>query len=700
MRGMWSSVLTLWLIGGAISTSEITLPLSVKFGHGLVTFSEETNGVFYTISEEDKPTIRSTFVTDESSWAKSDQEYSVTDCTTDEEACLIFVVNDVTLVLTREVSSRVGYTHASLNATSDNTTVGTCLELVDGVDWFGGPEQWTQIWPVQNDQWNYTAYYTKEDDAVAIAEPYWVSSEGTYLYANPATSLFIDQNHLHDGFLCLYAQNVSPYRARNYTSLEYWIGRYDDPKTAHEAAVEKFFTKPTDIPDEQMIALPIWSTWARYKVNVNDSIVREYAQEILDNGFNHSQVEIDDYWETCYGSLTFNTSDSKFPDIKNLTDDLHDLGFRVTLWIHPFINVECDEWYAIAESAGYFVKDESGNMLTTWWRGENASLIDFTNEDAVTWFSARLTALKESAGIDSFKFDAGEASWAPEPAVLTGNIEESPGILTYQYTRAVAAFGTAIEVRTGWQTQDLPIFVRMLDKETSWTIDNGLPTLITTLLAMNLAGYGFVLPDMVGGNGYINSSSTLTEYPSKELFIRWLQANTFMPSIQYSFVPWDYDNETVEICRTYTDLHEEYAPTIIEAMNALVANGTPVNPPVWWLDPKNSEAFNISDEYLLGEVILVAPVIEEGAVTRDIFLPSGTWRDASYSPYQTYEGPTWIYNYPAPLEILPYFVEASYWEELGKDTTSETTSGGFTLSSSPTVLCASVILALTTKLFN
>lgn len=58
-------------------------------------------------------------------------------------------------------------------------------------------------------------------------------------------------------------------------------------------------------------------------------------------------------------------------------------------------------------------------------------------------------------------------------------------------------------------------------------------------------------------------------------------------------------------------------------------------------------------EYLLGEEILVAPVIEEGAVSRDIYLPKGLWKDASDNV--TYIGPGWIRNYDAPLDKLPYF---------------------------------------------
>ncbi|KAI4463783.1 glycosidase family 31 [Holotrichia oblita] len=113
--------------------------------------------------------------------------------------------------------------------------------------------------------------------------------------------------------------------------------------------------------------------------------------------------------------------------------------------------------------------------------------------------------------------------------------------MTAEYVRACAIFGDYIEVRAGWGTQDLPVFVRMIDKDSRWGLNNGLRSLVTTLLQMNMNGYTMVLPDMVGGNGYED------ERPSAEMFIRWLQANTFMPNIQFSYVPWDFDDDTVSL---------------------------------------------------------------------------------------------------------------------------------------------------------
>lgn len=101
--------------------------------------------------------------------------------------------------------------------------------------------------------------------------------------------------------------------------------------------------------------------------------------------------------------------------------------------------------------------------------------------------------------------------------------------------------GPISEVRSGFETQELPVLVRMVDKDTHWRLDNGLRSLVTTLLQMNMVGYPFVLPDMIGGNGYGNDVIT------PELFIRWLQATTFMPVLQFSYVPWQFDDPEVKV---------------------------------------------------------------------------------------------------------------------------------------------------------
>lgn len=315
--------------------------------------------------------------------------------------------------------------------------------------------------------------------------------------------------------------------------------------------------------------------------DVNEAVVREFAQEILSNGFG-GQFELDDDWEECYGALKFNTK--KFPNIRSLTDWLHSQNFRVTLWIHPFINKNCKGYYEDAKASGKFVLDKNNNSDTSWWNSlENqAAYIDFTKTDVAKWFSDRLKLLQTVDGIDSFKFDAGETSWTPKNPVLNATAKEYPYKITTDYVKTVSKFGDLVEFRTGYGTQSLPTFIRMIDKDTEWTLNNGLPTLITTLLQvnsskqsrlfskiefhcelsrfhsfqMNMNGYPLVLPDMIGGNGYnpcfvapgapvpenCNPNNNDEGRPDEEIFLRWLQANVFMPALQFSYVPWEYSD--------------------------------------------------------------------------------------------------------------------------------------------------------------
>lgn len=247
---------------------------------------------------------------------------------------------------------------------------------------------------------------------MAIVERYWLNSKGVYYYIDADTPLFITQKP--NEMICFKYEKELPYnfRASRFTS-RMMIGVAQNPKDAHMKAVQLHLKKPRGIPDERMVRLPIWSTWARYGRPINQDIVKEYANEIVTNEFENAQLDIDDFWEDCYGSLTINTTN--FPDMKALTTELKDMGFRVTMWIHPFINKNCQPWYDDAKRMGYLMHDYTGNTDTSWWNsGRNeAAYVDFTNPAAMQWWVDRIKQVQEESGVDNFKFDAGETSWGP-----------------------------------------------------------------------------------------------------------------------------------------------------------------------------------------------------------------------------------------------------------------------------------------------
>ncbi|CAF4861266.1 unnamed protein product [Pieris macdunnoughi] len=556
--------------------------------------------------------------------------------------------DDVSFDMTSEYHEDVNGYKVSISWDGpSNKVFEDCFEFGSS-QWFGGPEQKEQYWPIQKSKLENYSIISKELDNSAVAERYWLNSNGIYIYVHPEAPLFVDYHNILDNHICLIANVADPYSTRRtHNVLKYDIWFFSDAKVAHQHAVDTYLGKPSGIPDYRMIQYPIWSTWARYSREIDQENLWAFANEIKDSGFPNAQFEIDDLWEICYGSLT--VDERKLPNLKQLVQDIKGLGFRVAIWVHPFINKDCEPWYSEALGKGYLVLNEEGSPDSSWWNnnGSIPGYIDFTNPEASAWYTSRVQEIIDTYDIDTLKFDAGESSWSPQIPVQNGDIDLHPGHIVQSYVRAVAEFGSMIEVRSGMRTQDLPVFVRMVDKDTYWGFNNGLQTMIPTLLAMNLNGYTLVLPDMIGGNGY-------NEKPSKELFVRWLQVNVFMPTLQYSFVPWDHDDEAVEICRKYTQIHADYADEIVAAMEASVKVGTPVNPPIWWLDPTDEQALAVWDEFLLGERILAAPVVEEGAVSRDIYLPRGTWKDGNTG--DIYTGPTTLTAYPAPLDILPYFI--------------------------------------------
>ncbi|KAH1021222.1 hypothetical protein HUJ04_010761 [Dendroctonus ponderosae] len=171
---------------------------------------------------------------------------------------------------------------------------------------------------------------------------------------------------------------------------------------------------PEAHPGDKMIEELIWTTWAKYKKPINDETVLEFGRTIRSHGYEGGQLEIDDSWETCYGSQQF--TEEKFANIQNTVNTLHEDGWRVSLWIHPFVNDDCEENSAIGKRLGYFVHNPQNETNAVWWNSDYGHQIDFTKPAAAQWWSDRVKSIQESIGMDSFKFDAGEVDYVNQRA--------------------------------------------------------------------------------------------------------------------------------------------------------------------------------------------------------------------------------------------------------------------------------------------
>ena len=414
--------------------------------------------------------------------------------------------------------------------------------------------------------------------------------------------------------------------------------------------------RPAAPPPPEVIRAPIWTTWARYKQNVDQKKTLTFAREILHHDLPASVMEIDDKWQAGYGELDFDMN--KFPDPKEMVDELHALGFAVTLWVMPFVEEDTDA-YREGSEKGYFVtsKRRHGNLkpgFFKWWNTPPVVALDVTNPDAVNWFVTRLKSLQQRYGIDGFKFDAGEPCFLPR-MFETHEALGHPSEYTRYWVERVASQFALAEVRTGHGTTGVGVLTRMGDRFSEWGSGNGLRSIIPTLLTSGVMGYPFCLPDMIGGNAYFGRR------PDRELLVRWAQANALMPAMQFSIAPWDAGADVAELIKQSLKVRERIVDVMIRLTGEACLDLAPMCRPMWWLDPTDEKTYRIADQFAVGDDVIVAPVVTRGAVTRDVYLTKGSWVDISAedddgAERKTYRGGAWLFGYDAPLHKLPCFV--------------------------------------------
>ncbi|XP_059158890.1 myogenesis-regulating glycosidase-like isoform X2 [Physella acuta] len=526
-----------------------------------------------------------------------------------------------------------------------------CYDMADFY-WYGGFEQSYQFWPMNNLEMNSSPFITGDTYATdaygGVIEGIFLSSAGVGIYVDELSPLYLGVNEKSSEMLCLRGKvgSDTPFFSIPKPFLKYDVCQSPNVLTMWQGMSELYFPKPRSVPSVDLFRSPIWCTWATYKSDINESTVLDFAEQISDHGFNISQLEIDDDWTPHYGDFNFSTS--KFPDASALIAKLNGMGIPVTVWMHPFFNNDSDAFRELS-GEGFLIKNLNSDdpHLVSWWKGSFAGVLDFTNPKAVSWYLDKTKYLKDKYNVASFKFDAGEVLWIPGTYRLSQSLA-TPNYITRQYSTLtfMADDQRRQELRVGFRSQESSLMVRMLDRDSNWSHRLGIKTLIPCALTFGFMGYPFVLPDMIGGNAYGG-------FPDAELFIRWLQATTFMPILQFSIVPWMYNDTYVDLARQLVKLHEDYADKIIELAENARKTGEPINRPLWWLDPYDDQALSTDTEFLLGSDVLVAPVLDQGAVSRDIYLPVGRWKDETTG--KLYEGRQWLKDYPAPLNVLPYF---------------------------------------------
>lgn len=531
-----------------------------------------------------------------------------------------------------------------------------------------------------------------------VLDNFIVSSNGWMIDVDKSIPGWFKQENFDEYILAAEYDNAKFYLGQNDENLQlkYKVCNYHNnlkQTLQHEvyADVESWNMNP----DPRMIKNPIWSTWAKFRMPVSQNDTINYANDILKFWepacVDHScgQIEIDDKWQINYGDLEFDFDENKFPQPKQMVDDLHANNFTVTIWTTPFVNRDA-KIYSEVQNQEYYVKNSNGdhNSHIHWWQcGINplkerdfrcGYILDFTNPKVYDWQKSRFERLKTKYGIDGFKFDAGEEDYFPENFKLYDENIWSFGQYTTKYAEFCNEFGGNGEMRAAYNQKEIYSgWTRFLDLSSSWSEFNGLRSIIPKALTFSLAGYPWIMSDMIGGN--VGGVLFDLEVPEPELFIRWTQLAMFMPTVQFSLTPWEdpYLNEfasyqVAENAINFAKLRNKYVTPIILGFQANKSKigqpkfGFPVTP-VWWLENSDPEImqklYQVSDEYMVGTSILVVPIDQENTQSRTVYFPgdkSTTWHKIDCFTHEitdtVFAGGSIIENYQIGLYEIGLFI--------------------------------------------
>ena len=400
---------------------------------------------------------------------------------------------------------------------------------------------------------------------------------------------------------------------------------YKNLKGAYLAAMKAHFHFDGNMPDSLFWKAPQYNTWIELGTNQTSDGILEYAESIIKNGLKPGVLMIDEGWQQDYGVFEFNKS--KIPDPGELIDKLHKMGFKVMLWTTPLTSAAGDRFKELRDK-NFLVRDKDGKpAVREWWCGYSA-VIDLTNPNAVKWYQEQLNSLIDRYGIDGYKLDAGDRYFYRDDDIICGNIPAR------EQTKAFNKIGESYrfnEYRAAWNFGGHAVVARLHDKKHSWN-DFGLNTLIPHTIIQGLCGYAYCCPDMVGG-GMEDSFKTGAAL-DEELFTRWAQANALMSMMQISIAPWRVlKKENAELVKAAIKLHEEHGDLFYSLAQNASKTGEPIVRHMAYEFPDGGfETENT--QFMLGGDILVAPVLEKGAVSRTVRIPEGKWKTADGKVYE------------------------------------------------------------------
>lgn len=496
--------------------------------------------------------------------------------------------------------------------------------------WWGGASHFGVRMPFGKEEF---ALDLRKDLGGNQGAPLLLSSHGRYVWADEPFRFAFS------------AGNTLSIAIRDRTALT--IGTSHDLPTlcgAYHAAQHQFFPPSGKSPDRALFTKPQYNTWMELGLDVSQDSVLAYAQDIVGHGFPPGILLIDDGWQTYYGSFMF--ARDRFPDPRAMVHLLHEMGFVVMLWVCPFVSPDSRTFRDLAHNHMLLSESPEVPAIREWWNGYSG-ILDLTHGGVEPWLRTQMQRLMDEVLVDGFKFDGGDiAFYRTEDHAYHQATPHEQSRLWAQ----IALDYPLNECKSAWNLGGQALGQRLRDKPHTWN-EEGLQALIPNGLAQGLLGYAYACPDMIGG-GLDDDLKNSSFRVDQELFVRWTQCSALFPMMQFSMAPWRVlDPEALAMCLAMVHLHTEIAEEVGWSLVDIAATaGDPIMRHLAYLFP-NQGYESIQDQFLLGNEILVAPVLQPRQRRRSVVFPLGRWHGDDGSEVQ---GPS-VQDVPAPLARLPWY---------------------------------------------
>lgn len=362
------------------------------------------------------------------------------------------------------------------------------------------------------------------------------------------------------------------------------------------------------------------------------------------------------------GYRVFTFDDKKFPDVKGLSEKLADRGVKLISIIDPGVKKDEDYFmYKEGMEMDAFAHDTDGSVYeNAVWPGTSV-FPDFTKQSVRSWWGDKTKILLEH-GISGIWNDMNE------PASFNGPLPDDVQFEYGAHEKVHNIYGHFMAKATyeGLAKNDggkRPFVLTRAAYAGSqkycggWTGDNHsiwahIALSLEQVCNLSVSGLAMCGSD-IGGFGSDTTPELLVRFYEAAVFVPFFRNHSAMGTRRQE--PWQFDETTIDAVRKTVKLRYRFIPYIYDLAHECEKTGAPIVRPLVYEYPEDKHVRNISDEYMLGSFVLVAPVIAPGKEAREVYLPDGDWYD--YYTGEKYSGGRYILA-DAPLDKVPVFIKA------------------------------------------